>query len=92
MPILAWPTITEQPLNARMAAEEIKVGLRVQTCNGLVKGFVKWEILSKVVKELMKGENGKIVRESVKEVSEAAKKAIEEGGSSWILGLILRHC
>ncbi|CAO2812834.1 unnamed protein product [Amaranthus hypochondriacus] len=83
VPILAWPMIAEQPLNARMVVEEIKVGLRVETCNGLVKGFVKWEILSKMVKELMEGEKGKIVRERVKEFSEAAKKAIEEGGSSW---------
>ncbi|KAL4643690.1 hypothetical protein ACB092_02G109900 [Castanea dentata] len=68
VPILAWPMMAEQPLNARMVVEEIKVGLRVETCNGSVRGFVKWEGLEKMVKELMEGE--------------MAKKTMEEGGSS----------
>ncbi|KAL5582537.1 hypothetical protein UlMin_014979 [Ulmus minor] len=84
VPILAWPMMAEQPLNARMVAEEIKVGLRVETCDGSVRGFVKWDGLKKMVKELMEGDLGKEVRKKVKEVAEMAKKAMEEGtGSSW---------
>ncbi|KDP45373.1 hypothetical protein JCGZ_09622 [Jatropha curcas] len=84
VPILAWPMIAEQHLNARMVVEEIKVGLRVETCNGSVRGFVKKEALIKMVKELMEGENGTVVSEKVKEVSDMANKAMEEGtGSSW---------
>ncbi|KAL0014280.1 hypothetical protein SO802_001349 [Lithocarpus litseifolius] len=74
--------IAEQPLNARMVVEEIKVGLRVETCDGSVRGFVKWEGLEKMVKELMEGEKGKEVRKKSKELAEMAKKAMEEGGSS----------
>ncbi|PWA57943.1 glycosyltransferase UGT90A7 [Artemisia annua] len=83
VPILAWPMMAEQPLNARMVVEEIKIGLRVETCDGSVKGFVKSEGLKKMIKELMKGEKGKDVRKKVKEVGAAAKKAMAEGGSSW---------
>ncbi|XP_058180391.1 UDP-glycosyltransferase 90A1-like [Rhododendron vialii] len=83
VPILAWPMMAEQHINARMVVEEIKVGLRVETSNGSVRGFVKWKGLEKMVRELMEGEMGKEVREKVKEFGEAAKKAMEEGGSSW---------
>ncbi|GJS43562.1 hypothetical protein Tco_0568605 [Tanacetum coccineum] len=54
-----WPMMVEQPLNARMVVEEIKIGLWVETCDGLVKGFVKSEGLKKIIKELMEGEKGK---------------------------------
>ncbi|KAF2316130.1 hypothetical protein GH714_041391 [Hevea brasiliensis] len=47
VPILAWPMMAEQPLNARMVVEEIKVGLRVETYDGSVRGFVKREGLMK---------------------------------------------
>ncbi|XP_059670172.1 UDP-glycosyltransferase 90A1-like [Cornus florida] len=83
VPILAWPMMAEQHLNARMVVEEIKVGMRVETCDGSVRGFVKWEGLEKMVRELMEGEKGKMVRKKVVEVGQAAKRAMEEGGSSW---------
>ncbi|KAJ0053312.1 hypothetical protein Pint_02687 [Pistacia integerrima] len=85
VPILAWPIMAEQALNAKMVAEEIKVGLRVESCDGSVMGgFVKWEELVKKVRELMVGENVKELRKKVKELSEGAKKAMEEEkGLSW---------
>ncbi|XP_020538078.2 UDP-glycosyltransferase 90A1 [Jatropha curcas] len=83
VPILAWPMIAEQPLNARMVVEEIKVGLRVETCDGSVREFVTREGLVKMVKELMEGEMGKKVREKMREVAAMAKGALEnENGSS----------
>ncbi|KAL6994318.1 hypothetical protein U1Q18_012425 [Sarracenia purpurea var. burkii] len=83
VPILAWPLMAEQHLNARMVVEELGVGLRVETANGSVRGFVKWESLEKTVRELMEGEMGKGVRKKVEELGEAAAKAVEVGGSSW---------
>ncbi|KAF3444677.1 hypothetical protein FNV43_RR14370 [Rhamnella rubrinervis] len=83
VPILAWPMMAEQPLNAKMVVEEIKVGLRVETCDGSVKGFVRSEGLKKMVKALMEGDKGKDVRKKTKEVAAMANKAVEEGGSSW---------
>ncbi|XVF60340.1 hypothetical protein PTKIN_Ptkin08bG0037200 [Pterospermum kingtungense] len=39
VPILAWPMLAEQPLNARMVVEELKAGIRLQTCDGKVRWF-----------------------------------------------------
>ncbi|KAI8541509.1 hypothetical protein RHMOL_Rhmol08G0066500 [Rhododendron molle] len=83
VPILAWPMMAEQRLNARMVVEEIKVGLSVETNNESAKGFVKSKGLEKMVRELMEGEEGKEVRKKVKEFGDEAKKAVAEGGSSW---------
>ncbi|KAI7731166.1 hypothetical protein M8C21_006574, partial [Ambrosia artemisiifolia] len=83
VPIIAWPLAAEQPLNAKFVVEEMKIGVRVESCDGSVKGFVKWEGLEKTVKELMEGVKGKEVRKKVKEISDTAIKAVEDGGSSW---------
>ena len=83
VPILAWPMMAEQHLNARMVEEEIKVGLRVETCDGRVRGFVRREGVRKTVRELMEGERGKEARKKVKELAQLARKAVQEGGSSW---------
>ncbi|TYJ28318.1 hypothetical protein E1A91_A07G250700v1, partial [Gossypium mustelinum] len=72
--ILAWPMIAEQALNARTVVEEFKVGRRVEsTCNEMKPGFLKWEGLLKMVKELMEGVMGKQMRKRVKDVAELAK-------------------
>lgn len=79
VPILAWPMMADQHLNARMVVEEMKIGVRVETCDG----FVKWEGLEKPIKELMEGEKGKEAMKKVNEIGEAAISAVKEGGSSW---------
>ncbi|KAH1128741.1 hypothetical protein J1N35_000119 [Gossypium stocksii] len=83
--ILAWPMIAEQALNARMVVEEFKVGRRVElTCNGMKPGFLKWEGLIKMVKELMEGVlMGRQVRKRVKEVAELAKMAMADSDGSF---------
>ncbi|KAI3409372.1 RING-type domain-containing protein [Psidium guajava] len=83
VPILAWPMMAEQPLNARMVVEEIGAGLRVEAADGTARGFVSGEGLAKAVRELMEGERGEAARKKVKAVAEMARKAAEEGGSSW---------
>lgn len=83
VPIVGWPFMAEQFLNVRMVEEELKIGLRVETCNGSVRGFVKREGLKKTVIEVMEGEKGKNLREKVMQLSEMAKMATQEGGSSW---------
>ncbi|TQD81747.1 hypothetical protein C1H46_032681 [Malus baccata] len=83
VPILAWPMMADQPINAKFVVEEVKVGLRVETCDGSPKGFVKSEGLEKMVKELMEGEKGEEARREAKKLAEVARKAVSEGGSSW---------
>ncbi|KAK4710531.1 hypothetical protein R3W88_005044 [Solanum pinnatisectum] len=83
VPILAWPMMADQHLNARMVVEEIKIGLRVETCDGSVRGFVQWEGLEKPIRELMEGDKGIEARKKVKAFGEEAINAVKEGGSSW---------
>ncbi|KAL2553040.1 Glycosyltransferase [Forsythia ovata] len=59
VPILAWPMMAEQPLNAKMIVEEIGIGLRIETSDGSMNGFMKWKKLKKLMKELIEGEMGK---------------------------------
>jgi len=40
VPLLAWWMMADQPLNAKMVVEEIQVGVRVETQNGNVQGFM----------------------------------------------------
>ncbi|CAA0828502.1 UDP-glycosyltransferase 90A1 [Striga hermonthica] len=84
VPILAWPMMAEQYLNAKFVTEEIGIGLRVSTVDGTRKGFVAGENLRSAVVELMEGENGKRMRDKVKEVAKEARKAVAEEGSSWL--------
>ncbi|XP_010467418.1 PREDICTED: UDP-glycosyltransferase 90A1-like isoform X2 [Camelina sativa] len=93
VPLLAWPMMAEQPLNAKLVVEEIKVGVRVETQDGSVQGFVTREELSRKVKELIEGDTGKNARESVKEYSKMAEAALVQGtGSSWKnLDLLLKE-
>ncbi|XP_010489475.1 PREDICTED: UDP-glycosyltransferase 90A1-like [Camelina sativa] len=93
VPLLVWPMMAEQPLNAKMVVEEIKVGVRVETQDRSVQGFVTREELSRKVKELIEGEMGKTARKNVKEYSKMAKTALLKGtGSSWKnLDLLLKN-
>ncbi|CAA3016867.1 UDP-glycosyltransferase 90A1-like [Olea europaea subsp. europaea] len=78
VPILAWPMMADQPLNAKMVVEEIEIGLRLETFDGSGNGFVSWEHLEKMVKELMEGEMGKKVRKKVKEIGGAGQKQLQK--------------
>ena len=49
VPLLAWPMMAEQPLNAKLVVEELKVGVRIETVDGSVEGLVTREELSRKV-------------------------------------------
>ncbi|KAI3880933.1 hypothetical protein MKX03_015628 [Papaver bracteatum] len=83
VPILAWPMMAEQHLNARMVVEELGIGVRVLAENGSVRGFVTSQCIEKQVREMMEGEKAKEMKKKVKQLSEEARIAMEEGGSSW---------
>lgn len=83
VPILAWPMIAEQPLNARFLVEELGIGLRVRARDGTPQGLVEGEDLAKLVRELVDGEKGTEAAKKAKDLARAARIAMEEGGSSW---------
>ncbi|OVA18915.1 UDP-glucuronosyl/UDP-glucosyltransferase [Macleaya cordata] len=79
IPMVAWPLYAEQRLNKMLLVEEMKLALSIDESKG---GFVSAAELEKRVKGLMDSEEGKALRENILMMSEAAKAAIGEGGSS----------
>lgn len=79
VPQIAWPLYAEQKMNAVMLTEDTKVALRPkQNENGLIMG----DEIGRVVKSLMEGEEGKKVRNRMKDLKDAAAKVLCKNGSS----------
>lgn len=79
VPLIAWPLYAEQKMNAVMLTQGLKVALRPQVGeNGLVE---RVEIAT-VVKHLMEGEEGKRLRTRMRDLKEAASRALSNEGSS----------
>uniref|UniRef100_A0A7N2LFF7 Glycosyltransferase n=1 Tax=Quercus lobata TaxID=97700 RepID=A0A7N2LFF7_QUELO len=79
IPLIAWPLYAEQKMNAVLLAEDVKVALRPKTNKN---GLIDREEIAKVVKGLMVGEEGKKVRNRMKDIKIAAEKALSADGSS----------
>ncbi|XP_077243698.1 malvidin galactosylase UGT88C3-like [Tasmannia lanceolata] len=84
VPILAWPLAAEQRLNGFQLVKDLglAVELRLDYKGG---GLVSGEEVERGVRCLMgECEERSKVRERAKEISEASRKAVEEGGSSFV--------
>nr|ANW09830.1 UDP-glycosyltransferase 1 [Carthamus tinctorius] len=79
VPLVAWPLYAEQKMNRVHLVEGIKVALRLKMAED---GFVTAEELAERLKELMEEESGRKIRDHVSEMSECAKAAVANGGSS----------
>ncbi|KMZ60216.1 Flavonoid glucosyltransferase, family GT1 [Zostera marina] len=73
VPMIAWPLYAEQNMNAVMLAEELKIAIRPVVDEK--RGMIGRDEISKVVRELMEGEEGKNLRINVERI---AKNAIKE--------------
>ncbi|XP_023539566.1 hydroquinone glucosyltransferase-like [Cucurbita pepo subsp. pepo] len=81
VPLIAWPLYAEQRMNAHMLTEDIKVALRPKKKEG--SGIVEKEEIAEVVKSLMEGEEGKRIREKMKNLKNAAERGVGEDGYSF---------
>ncbi|RZC92851.1 hypothetical protein C5167_004034 [Papaver somniferum] len=88
VPLLVWPMMAEQPLNARIVVDGFGIGVEVPRGNTACK--VGEEIVAvgrgnicKGVDELMNSEKGMRAREKVKSVGEVAKQEVQKDGSSF---------
>jgi hydroquinone glucosyltransferase len=79
VPLIAWPLYAEQKTNAVLLSAGLKVALRPEVDGN---GLVGREEIAKVVKDLMQGEEGATIRNRMKDLKEAAAKAVSEEGSS----------
>ncbi|KAL3743615.1 hypothetical protein ACJRO7_018826 [Eucalyptus globulus] len=74
------PLFAEQRINACMLTQDIKVALRPSA--DPESGLVGRDVIPKVVKRLMRGEEGKRIRNRMKELEDAAAKVLGEDRSS----------
>ncbi|KAF7137630.1 hypothetical protein RHSIM_Rhsim07G0033700 [Rhododendron simsii] len=79
VPLIARPLFGEQMMTAVMLNEGLNVALRPKANE---VGIVEREEIARVVKELMKGEEGEKVRGKIKGLQDAAGKAVNKDGSS----------
>ncbi|KAH6794014.1 hypothetical protein C2S52_004491 [Perilla frutescens var. hirtella] len=87
VPMVTWPLSAEQFFNEKLLAEILRTGIPV--------GAEEWakrtdervaigcERIEKAVVELMVGEEGERIRNRARNLGDVAKRAVQEGGSSY---------
>ncbi|XVF13003.1 hypothetical protein REPUB_Repub08aG0169600 [Reevesia pubescens] len=77
VPLIAWPLYAEQKMNAVLLADDLKVALRVKENENWVVGR---EDIANFVKGLIEGEEGKVLRNKMNKLKDAAKKVWAQMG------------
>ncbi|XP_059652920.1 scopoletin glucosyltransferase-like [Cornus florida] len=85
VPMVTWPVFAEQFYNEKFVTEVLKtgVGVGVQRWVKFVGDSVKSDAIEKAVKRIMVGEEAEEIRSRSRVLGEMAKRAVEEGGSSY---------
>ena len=85
-PILAWPMIAEQNLNARHVADVLGAGIRIRTMAGCMASadIVRRAEVEEKVRQLMDadGEAGKKMRARAAWAQQTVRSAVSDGGAS----------
>ncbi|KAL8026731.1 hypothetical protein ABFX02_14G048200 [Erythranthe guttata] len=78
VPMIAWPLYAEQRMNATMLVEEVGVAVKVA---GVAEEeeVIGREEIGRVVRAVMEGEEGKVIRRRAGELKENARKSSENG-------------
>lgn len=86
--MVTWPMWGDQYSNEKLVTQVLKIGIPVGRKHGRRSitaeddQVIKSEMVEKAVKEVMVGEEAEEMRRKAEVLSEMAKKAVEEGGSS----------
>ncbi|KAG6488999.1 UDP-glucose flavonoid 3-O-glucosyltransferase 7-like [Zingiber officinale] len=88
VPVITWPLFAEQFLNEKLLVDVhrmgIPIGAKLCSLKPEERTPVKGEQLTKAVDELMgDGEEAEERRKRARELGETARRAVEEGGSSY---------
>ncbi|XP_027348313.1 scopoletin glucosyltransferase-like [Abrus precatorius] len=85
VPMVTWPIAFEQFFNEKLVTEVLKIGIPVGVKKwvAIVGDSIKWDAMEEVVKRIMIGEEANEMRSKAKVLSQLAKQAVEEGGSSY---------
>ena len=79
VPMAAMPQWSDQPTNAKYIEHVWQVGVKLQPD---AEGVVRKEEVERCVRQVMEGERSEEYRKNAAGLSEKAKKAMSEGGSS----------
>ncbi|KAL1220725.1 UDP-glycosyltransferase 72B3 [Cardamine amara subsp. amara] len=79
VPLIAWPLYAEQKMNALLLVEDVGAALRPRLGED---GIVQREEVVRVVKGLMEGEEGTVVRKKMKELKERVVRVLSNDGFS----------
>ncbi|KAL5781149.1 hypothetical protein ACOSP7_006178 [Xanthoceras sorbifolium] len=100
-PMITWRMFAEQFYNEKLIVQVLKIGVRVGVevsvnwaAEEKVETLVKKEVIEKAIEKLMMdyGKEEEERRKRARELGELAKKAVEEGGSSYLnVQLLIQH-
>ncbi|OWM79219.1 hypothetical protein CDL15_Pgr003391 [Punica granatum] len=84
VPMVTWPVAAEQFSNEKLIIEVLRIGVPVGVKRWMrqVGDSVESEKVEKAVRRMMVGEEAEEMRVKARELSNMAKRAVEEGGSS----------
>ncbi|KAJ4831000.1 hypothetical protein Tsubulata_036326 [Turnera subulata] len=81
VPMVTWPLELDQFYNEKLVTQVLKIGVTIgETKHG---AHIESEALEKAVSRIMEGEEAEEMRKKAKALGEMARKAVEEGGSSY---------
>ncbi|CAI0445900.1 unnamed protein product [Linum tenue] len=96
LPMVTWPMGAEQFYNEKLVTEVVKIGLEVGVEQSSTYGvkMIRSEAVERAVRRIMSKEDEVMaeMRRKVKGLGEAARKAVEAGGSSYAdLGALIEE-
>ncbi|KAH7690882.1 cis-zeatin O-glucosyltransferase protein [Dioscorea alata] len=83
VPVLAWPMHSDQPWNAVLLTEILKVGILVREWKERNELVTK-ETVKDLVLKMVVGDEGKKMREKAAEIKDSLREAMSEAGASKI--------
>ncbi|XWS45214.1 hypothetical protein CRYUN_Cryun15aG0116900 [Craigia yunnanensis] len=79
VPVVAYPEWTDQATNAKLLVDVYKIGVRMRNSEDETLSV---EEVERCIKEVIDGPRAEEMKKRALELKEAAKKALEDGGSS----------
>jgi cis-zeatin O-glucosyltransferase len=80
-PVLAWPMHSDQPWDSELLCKYLKAGLLVRPWEKHAD-IVPAQAIQKVIEEAMLSDSGMAVRQRAKELGEAVRASVADGGNS----------
>ncbi|XP_074366348.1 zeatin O-glucosyltransferase-like [Apium graveolens] len=81
VPIATWPMHSDQPHNALLVTEVLKIGVVVKDW-ALRDKLTEWLTIENAVRQLMASQEGEEIRKRTVELSMTVKKSVAEGGDT----------